>query len=61
MNFLDQPLSHLGARRTSRDSADLANPFRSFDTLPSHIPSLVWAIVTVAACAGIGLLLAWRG
>lgn len=60
MQFLDQPLNHIGARRTARPRRSEANPFIAARRRPNWaaIGSIVFCL---ALWAFVGVLLAWRG
>lgn len=61
--FLDQPFFHQRAPRSAQSRADYASPvvIHTRRSILDRVPTLVLAIITVAACAATGLILAWRG
>lgn len=59
--FLDQPHFHQRAPRSHQSRADYANPVVINTRTRWHLPDWLRAAALVAVCAGLGIMLAWRG
>ncbi len=60
MAFLDRPLDHIGAQRTSRNPITYGSPVTVYRT-ESRWAAWGWAVACILSCAATGALLAWRG
>ncbi len=52
---------HLETRRTSQTPAEYASPVVIHTRTRWRMPDWLVAVALVAVCAGIGVMLAWRG
>lgn len=59
--FLDQPIFSQRTPRVNQSRADYASPVVINTRSRWRMPDLVVAIVLVVVCAGIGVMLGWRG